>query len=239
MRNIRSYRTKVLFSFFAFSLCASESEESELLKNIGRTSFNQMYELSCVRPSDINEHVPLLRKLAKECSSVVELGVGGMVSTWGILQGLSESPFENKSYVGVDIKYPSGGLVQLAQYFSKPQGIDYQFLEINDLEFDMEPTDLLFIDSLHTYAHLTYELETFSSKTNKYIAMHDTSDPFAFADCGRYQGDRSEYPLFINREKRGTWVAVWDFLAKHPEWQLIERRFNSYGFVILKRIHGN
>ncbi len=236
MISLRIFRVKALFSVFAVSLFAVDSEESELLREIGRTSFKNMYELSCLRPSDINEHVIHLRRLAKECSSVVELGVGGMVSTWGILQGLSESSHENRSYLGVDLNRPPENLLQLAQYFCKPQGIAYDFMHKNDLEVDIDPVDFLFIDSLHTYAHLTYELETFSPKVRKYIAMHDTSDPYALADCQSYRGNHSEYPLFVNREKRGTWVAVWDFLAKHPEWQLQERHFNNNGFTILKRV---
>ena len=32
---------------------------------------------------------------------------------------------------------------------------------------------------MHTYCHLSYELDTFSPKVRKYIAMHDTSEPWA------------------------------------------------------------
>jgi len=94
---------------------------------------------------------------------------------------------------------------------------------------------LLFIDSLHTYCHLTYELEKFSPKVSKYIAMHDTSwDPTI--DDPAYYGDYSEYPPEYDRTKRGLWPAVVDFLKRHPEWTLHERRLNNYGFTILKRV---
>jgi hypothetical protein len=100
---------------------------------------------------------------------------------------------------------------------------------------DIEPTELLFIDSLHTYAHLTYELEKFSPKATKYIAMHDTSAPWGDTDDDEYHGDYSEYPPEIDRTKRGLWPAVLDFLNKHPEWTLKERRENSHGLTILQR----
>jgi hypothetical protein len=214
-------------------------EGAELSEKIGRASLLRIYEFSCTEPTDINEHVPKLRALAKQCSSAAELGVSGFASTWGILQGLAESPLENKSYLGVDLNRPRQNWVELAECISQSIGVQYNFLEKNELELEIDPVDLLFIDSIHTYAHLTYELETFSPKVRKYIAMHDTSEPFTFSDCSSYRGDRSEYPLFINREKRGTWVAVWDFLSKHPEWRLIERHFNSHGFSILKRVDEN
>ena len=96
-------------------------------------------------------------------------------------------------------------------------------------------TDFLFIDSLHTYAHLTYELEKFSPHIAKYIAMHDTSDDWSYTDDTQYRGDYSEYPENIDRTKRGLWPAVEDFLERHPEWVLEARYFNCYGFTILKR----
>ena len=51
------------------------------------------YQLHWRQPSDINEHLPHLRRLAKECPSVTELGVRSMNSTWGLLLGLSEILF--------------------------------------------------------------------------------------------------------------------------------------------------
>ena len=105
------------------------------------------------------------------------------------------------------------------------------------MDIDIPPAEMLFIDSLHTYCHLTYELEKFSPKISKVIAMHDTSEPWGDADDSDYRGDYSEYPLYIDRSKKGLWSAVEDFLERHPEWILQERLFNNHGFTILRR-HG-
>lgn len=196
------------------------------------------YELHARSPSDIYEHLPVLRQLTSECSSAVEIGVRSVVSTWAILQGLSESSSTDKFFLGIDISDPYQDKLQLARRLAEGNGINFQFWKRNDMLLDGQfPfVDLLFIDSLHTYCHLTYELEEFSGRVDKYIAMHDTSAPWGDCDDNEYRGDYSEYSPSIDRSKRGLWPAVVDFLERHPEWILFERRFNNHGFTILKRV---
>ena len=236
MNNRMLNKAILCFSFVTCCLQAdTDSNNRELLERLGKLALKRQYENGCVCLSDINEHVHHLRRLAAKCSSVVEIGLRTMVSSWGILQGLSENGLSQKSYIGIDLIRPEEDILYLAQGICNATAISFQFIQANDLEIDIESADMLFIDSLHTYAHLTYELETFSPKIRKYIAMHDTSDPFAFDDCHSYKGDRSEYPAFVNKNKRGTWPAVWDFLIRHPEWKLQERHFNNNGFTVLRR----
>jgi hypothetical protein len=197
---------------------------------------NAKYAESSNTPSDIFEHVPVLYGLALECSSVTEIGVRSMVSTWGILKGLSENSHEGKSYLGIDLSLPPTKSLKAARRISKDIGITYNFLQANDMTITLDPVELLFIDSLHTYCHLTYELEKFSPSVLKYIALHDTSPPWDLVDETWYTGDFSEYPAHIDKNKRGLWPAVEDFLATHPEWEIKERRLNCHGFTILKRV---
>ena len=50
-------------------------------------------------------------------------------------------------------------------------------------------------------------------------------------------GRMTELSIEIDKNKRGLWPAIEDFLARHPEeWVLQERRFHNHGFAILKRI---
>jgi len=194
------------------------------------------YKIHCIEPSDINEHLPCLRQLASDCSSVIEIGIREVVSTWGLLQGLSESSHPLRSYLGIDLNFPSINTLFLADRLAESNGISFRFLQANDFDIELEPADLLFIDSWHTYCHLTYELEKFSPKIRKWIAMHDTSEPWGDTDEPFYQGFIPEYPPHIDRTKRGLWPAVEDFLSTHPEWRLKERRFNNHGFTVLERI---
>lgn len=205
-----------------------------------KTELRRMYEQRCRESSDIYEHIPVLYKLSKECSSVMEIGLREMNSTWGVLQGLVDSSSSTKNYVGVDLSLPPVKTLNMAQRLAEANGIKFRFWQINDMDInidDVQPVDLLFIDSMHTYCHLTYELEKFCNKAVKYIAMHDTDEPWGFInDFQQYSGDYSEYPEWINRDGKGLWAAVEDFLARHPEWELHERRTNNHGFTILKRV---
>lgn len=224
--------------FSVMALFASHVHATELLDQVPNPTIEKLYQhFANMTPQycDIGEHMPLLRQLAQECPTVTEIGLGWVISTWGLLQGLSENPAPVRSYTGIDIIQPCIEHMTLAQKLAEEQGIQFTFRRGNDLYLDIDPVDLLFIDSMHTYCHLTYELETFSPKVRKYIAMHDTSEPWGLRDDAEYVGNRSEYPTTYSRVKRGLWPAVVDFLSRHPEWTLQERRLNCHGFTILRR----
>ena len=202
-------------------------------------TLQEVYEQHCRERSDICEHLPPLRDLAQECTSVIEIGVRSMVSTWGILQGLSESSAKNRTYLGIDLHYPPKETLQLADTLATKAGVLFSFWKGNDMTINLPSVDFLFIDSLHTYCHLTYELETFAPQVQKYIALHDTSPPWELRDDDEYWGDYLEYPSHIDRSKRGLWPAVQDFLFTHSDWVLEERRTNCHGLTVLKRVDPN
>ena len=216
----------------------SQATASELLEQVPDPTLDKLYQhYADMTPEycDIGEHMVYLRKLAEECPIVTEIGLGWVISTWGLLKGLSENKASFRQYIGIDIAMPNAENMAAAKRLAEEQGIQFVFRQGNDLYLDIDPTDLLFIDSMHTYCHLTYELETFSPKVRKYIAMHDTSEPWGDRDDGEYVGNYSEYPAHYNRHKKGLWPAVEDFLRRHPEWTLQQRRLNCHGFTILRR----
>jgi hypothetical protein len=223
----------LLLSIFHFDLSANEFEPTAYEK------LKQIYEDKCNTASDINEHLPALKELAKKCNSAVEIGIRNLVSTWAILQGLSDNTAKSKRYVGIDLIMPPARDLNSARKLSQKNGIDYFFLCGNDMTIELEPADLLFIDSLHTYCHLMYELEKFSGKIRKYIVMHDTSHPWGTRNDSMYHGDYSEYPAHFDKTKKGLWPAVEDFLRNHPEWTLHKRYFNNHGLTILRRVDLN
>ena len=59
------------------------------------------YKRVCETKSDINEHLPTIKKYAEECEAVIEFGVRGIVSTWALLAG------NPKEMISVDIANPS------------------------------------------------------------------------------------------------------------------------------------
>lgn len=208
--------------------------------NGGETLLESMFYDSLDQSSDMQEHMIDHLALAMESESVMELGVRGMTSTWGVLMGLFHNERRGKRYIGVDLRYPSGVTWKKFEKVCLESHIDCVFLAQNDMMVvpsDVGPIDVLFIDALHTYCHVLYELTTFQHIVHKYIALHDTSDPWGRADES-YYGDYSEYPTSFDKSKKGVFTAVEDFLEKHSsDWEMKYRKESSSGYTVLQRKH--
>ena len=167
----------------------------------------EKYQQLCETPSDINEHLPTIRKYAQLCDTIVELGVRGMVSTWGLLAGY---PLE---MVSVDIVDPieHKGDTKETKEVAISEGIYWKFTKESSLNFKFKRTDLLFIDTIHFYEQLSQELKLHSPHTVKYIIIHDTVIP---------------------EMKR----AIDEFLTGNMDWKVKEVFENNSGLTVLQRI---
>ena len=163
------------------------------------------YKKACDTYSDINYHIPMLHNLAKECSSVVELGVREGVST--------------RAFLCLDVKLRSYDLYKsdsVEELFKKASalGRDVQYIVGNTLSIDIEPADMMFVDTDHTYEQVSKELELHAHKIKKYIAFHDTQ-------------------IYAHEVLR----AVMDFLSKNPEWKICYSTNENNGLTVIKRTH--
>jgi hypothetical protein len=186
-----------------------------------------IYEKHCKTPSDINEHLPTLLKYAKDCNHITEMGVRWVSSTWPFLLA------KPKKMISYDIlKHPQ---INQVLEITKEYGIDYGFFEEDVLKLEIEETELLFIDTLHTYNQLLCELDLHSEKCTKYIILHDTTF-FGDVDEVIYEHASSEIKT-KSKTKQGLWNAVVDFLEtkKGKMWEIGERFTNNNGLTILKR----
>lgn len=182
-----------------------------------RLTIDGLYHLKLNQSSDINEHLPTLKHYTEQCSHVTEFGVRWVVSTYAFMMGKPKilrsydlEPIEN---YGIDSDY--------LKFLAAHNEIDFEFSVGNTLTLDIEQTDLLFIDTLHTYGQLKLELELHNSKVNKFIVLHDT-ETFGMI------GENGEV---------GLWPAVEEFLNTNIEWTLEKRYTNNNGLTILKRIN--
>lgn len=91
-------------------------------------------------------------------------------------------------------------------------------------DFAIEPTDLLFIDTLHVYDQLKKELDRHAACVRQFIIMHDTT---TFGEIGE--------PIDGSPNARGLWPAIEEFLESHCDWQLRERFTNNNGLTVLSR----
>lgn len=165
------------------------------------------FEKRCRITTDINQHLPLLRKLASTVDHVTEFGVREGHSTVALACG---RPAKMVSY---DINRPS--LELLEQLMMWLPG--FQFIQANTLDVDIEPTDLLFIDSYHTYRQLWRELALHHDKVSKYIVLHDTN---TYGEVGEDGG------LGLN-------YAIAELLELHPEWRITNYYANNNGLTVL------
>ena len=60
-------------------------------------TLEQIYYQKCNSPSDINEHLPTLKRYADECEHITEMGVRWVVSTYAFLMS------KPKKLVSIDI----------------------------------------------------------------------------------------------------------------------------------------
>jgi len=165
---------------------------------------------------DIVEHLPVLRKYAEKCDHITELGVRWIVSTWAFL---AANP---KRMISFDLEYPNvygGNLPELMQAIEETD-IRYWFQKANDLEIEIEETDLLFIDTLHTYEQLRQELFLHGNKSRKYIIFHDT---YTFGLVGQ-------------DGQKGLLPAIAEFLQSNPQWIVIEDLKNNNGLMVLGKV---
>jgi len=170
---------------------------------------------------DIVEHLPTLYRYSQECNHITEMGVRSIFSTWAFLHA------KPKRMISYDIMMPDvfGSKVNIDDLVdsARENGTEFEFRLESTLDADIEETDLLFIDTLHTYPQLKRELELHSGKAKKYIIMHDTT---LFAHKGEAAGEL------------GLLYALEEFLPVHTEWITKEVYENCNGLTVLERVRG-
>jgi hypothetical protein len=176
--------------------------------------------------SDINQHLETLYILGKECSHITEMGVRGVSSTWPLVYSRPDK------MISYDIKKNSNidEVINLCDEYS----INYSFQEKDVLEIEIETTELLFIDTLHTYNQLSKELEIHSKKVSKYIVLHDTTH-FGRIDEVIYS-HASDTIKKSQTTKQGLMTAIEDFLLTElgQSWEIFRVYTNNNGLTILK-----
>lgn len=168
--------------------------------------YNQMLNMS----SDIQYNLPILKYFAQQVNHATEFGVRSMISSWALLAGLKE---KSGTLRLIDRDHPSiyGQNMEEISKQSKKEGVDLKFIEGDTLEIEIEPTDFLFIDTIHTKEQLSKELELHAVKVSKFIGFHDTESCPELKDV-------------IN-----------DFLDKNKHWSKVFEGKLSNGLIVIKK----
>ena len=190
----------------------------ELHNNGYVKSLDEWYNLSTQKPSDIQMHLPVLYRYASYCDSVTEFGVRNGISTISYLKATKDTgkPIKIVAYDLEEHVYTIENLRILA----KNENINFEFKIGNTLQIEIEETDFLFIDTLHTYEQLKKELEIHHTKVKKYIGFHDIIT-FGFI------GEDGTTP--------GLKQAIDEFIALNTQWKVDYSTDQNNGLLILKK----
>lgn len=166
--------------------------------------------------SDIVSHLPTLEFFASLCQHVTEFGVRDGSSTTALLKGCRG---QVHSY---DIEKTS--VVERLRNMLLP--CEWHFHQGDTAKMEpIEKTELLFIDTLHTFEHVLRELQIHGRRAKRFLAFHDTFT------CGQYDLSGPD------RNARGILPAIELFLSSYPEeYRTVYRTDACNGLWILARV---
>lgn len=188
-----------------------------------KTPIESEYQRRCATTSDINEHLPTLRKLAQGCAHCTEFGTRSGNSTIALLAGLdarADSTSCNTKLVSYDI---ATAAVQPPDSESA-YGAEWEFIQADTGKLhEISETDLLFIDTLHDCAQVEAELQHAPS-VRRWLVFHDTV-LFGCREESTGQGP-------------GINHAIWNFLASSDgkNWRVWSHYANNCGLLVLRRV---
>lgn len=170
------------------------------------------YNWACAQPSDINYHLPVLKSFADQCESVIEFGVRSGMSSRAFLASSAQTI---KMY-DLMLDWNVSQLVE----FCASHGRQVLYQAANTLELEPQNTDMLFVDTLHTYHQLQAELARHGGSVNKFIAFHDTQ---TFGTVDETQNGPGLVP------------AMLEWLAANPSWRVVYHTYLNNGLTVLGR----
>jgi hypothetical protein len=169
------------------------------------------YHGACTTPSDIYQHLPTLYRYASCCRHVTEFGTRAGVSTLALLRALPDR------LVAYD--WDRCPEVDHLEELARLQTIDFSFRQEDTRCAELEPTDLLFIDTCHTRQQLEAELSVAEARVRRYLVFHDTE---TYGEAGEDGGE-------------GLWPAISAFVRRDPAWCLLYHWPSNNGLTILWR----
>lgn len=170
----------------------------------------QLYRHNAGRSHDINEHLPYLAGIARG-KTVQELGFRTGRSTSAFL-------FGGAKRVSVCDTHSCDSAVRSFNSLAPDR---FEFLLGSSLDIGCETVDILFIDSYHSSALLTKELERFHAFAREMIVLHDT-------ETYGHRGEDGKTP--------GLQDVIRKFTKDHPEWGDMLHFSNNNGLTALHRL---
>ena len=203
--------------------------EMEFIKN--------KYEDLSKQSGGINVYLSKINKYAKECETIIELGVKNPTISWTLVNGLLDNNKKTKILTLNNVKYDVDELLKETQKTN---------VKINCVSGNIDnikEVDMTIIDTWHVYGQLKRDLIDCCNRTNKYIIIPNTSIDEWDGEAIRTKMSQKDMikesalsGIPINEIKMGIWPAINDFLKNHGEWTISERCIENNGLTILKKL---
>lgn len=183
------------------------------------------YERALKSGRAIAPHLPTLRELADGCALAVEFGVKGGASSSALLLGAER-------VISYDlVETPEARELEAAA------GERWDYRIQDSREAPREECDLLFVDSLHTYAQCRAELERHGDTVRKLLVFHDSvtfgsigADGESGCQLWRYTPQAS-----VPRQYLGIRPAIDELMIRDPSWGIRAHHTDSHGLLVLER----
>jgi hypothetical protein len=179
-------------------------------------SINDLYQQNVKTPSNIYKELEVINRYAQGCKHITEFGFGSGRSASALLAAKPEV------FITYDIRPPNEPALQI-EALAENDDITFIYKTTDTSKAEIEPTDLLFIDTYHTGDQLKAELKN-APKVRKFIMMHDIV-------IYGLRGEDDKTP--------GLKDVLIDFLRHNSEWGLIEVIKERNGLAIIGRKPAN
>jgi hypothetical protein len=183
-----------------------------------------LYRGHTQRATAITPHLSRLRQWAAGCALAVEFGVRDGASTTALLLGAQH-------VISYDlVATPAARRLQIVA------GDRWDYRLEDSRTATMPGCDLLFLDSLHSYAQVRAEL-THAPQVRKYLVFHDTITFGSIAADGETGRQAWMYVpgTPVPPEHLGIRPAIDDLMLTDRAWRLAAHYTDSHGLLVLER----
>jgi hypothetical protein len=176
-------------------------------------TLDDLYKEACNKVSDCFKHCPLVCEIASKCQHITGLGLNSQPL---IISMLASQP---TTLIGYD------DIADKVDYFRNlldpiSGKTSVKLREGHSLNIQIEPTDLLVMDTYHSSPQLRKELEKHAGNVKRYLIFMST---YAYA----VRGEDGSFP--------GIADVIVDFVRENPVWEIIHQVNTNNGITILER----
>ncbi len=165
----------------------------------------------------IGHYMNVLKELSENCDTIIELGINEVNSTWAFMMNRPKKitcvdlqlKTRHRNHLYHTTPHLCNPWLDKAIELAKQENIELVIIEGDSRKVDLEPADMMFIDTEHSYECLKQELTLHGPKIKKYIAIHDTE---------------------LYHEEL---VAIEEFIAENTDWSIKMKYTSRPGLTIL------